>query len=50
MSDELKQIMDILNSMSEEDRSEALNVLNQVRIDLEDKLQDKVYYDFNKNK
>ena len=50
MSDELKQIMDILNSMSEEDRSDALNVLDQVRIDLEDKLQDQVYYDVNKNK
>ena len=50
MSDELKQIVCILNSMSEEDRKEALNVLNQVRIDLEDKLQDQVYYDFYKNK
>lgn len=50
MTDELKQIMSILNSMSEEDRREALNVLNQVRIELEDKLQDEVYYDFNKNK
>ena len=50
MSDELKQIMSILNSMSEEVRREALNVLNQVRIDLDDKLQDQVYYDFHKNK
>ncbi len=50
MSDELKQIIVILNSMSEEGRSDALNVVNQVRIDLEDKLQDQVYYDFNKNK
>ena len=48
MSDELKQIMSILNSMSEEDRIEALNVLNQVRIYLDDKLQDQAYYDFNK--
>lgn len=50
MSDELKQIMVILNSMSEEYRLEALNVLNQVRIELEDELQDQVYYYFNKNK
>ena len=50
MSDELKQIMVILNSKSEDIRREALNVLNQVRIELEDKLQDEVYYDFNKNK